>query len=846
MSCIILLKDKLKGIVMQLEVHKFGGTSLADAKCINHVAEIFENLNKQEKRIVFVLSAVSGVTNSLIEILQLASQQNDLYKKKLDNVIQQHQDIITQLIVDSSTNQNLIQQLNNDKEDLKDIFRSVYLGRSFSKLNLELVSGYGEQWSTLILSELLKVKHQNIQRIDAREVLVVEHLPTGPSVDWDQTQNNAHRLIETNDALIITGYVASTKDGIPTTLNRNGSDYSASIFGALLDASSIHIWTDVDGIMTADPNKVRDSKLLQSLSFKEALELSYFGSKVLHPNTMVPAIKKGIPLWIRSTFNQNNPGTKIDGHVSSTGHKGIVKAFASINDISVINLEGAGMIGVPGISERLFGSLRQSGISVIMISQASSEYSISIAVKKDEGTKAQEIIENEFSKELTESHIKGVKIIPDCCILAAIGDGMVHHQGVSGHFFGALARAQVSIRMIAQGSSERNISIIIDQKDLNKALNIAHSAFYLSHQTLSVGIVGVGLIGSTLMKQLEEQKRVLKDQFDIDLRVRALANSQKMLLEEPCTLEKNRLLELGVKLDWDKFCGHIQANHIPHSVIIDCTASSTISKFYPEWLSRGIHLITPNKKANSESFDLYQEIKKIIGQNGNTQDLKNNIQYFYETTVGAGLPIISTLKDLIKTGDKVTKIEGVFSGTLSYIFNEYSSGMNFSHIVTQAKEKGYTEPDPREDLSGLDVARKAIILAREIGMNVGIEDIPIESLVPKELSSSSLSIEEFLEGLKDYDTQMQARMEKAIQKDSVLRFVGTVDIEKGLSVGLREFKKDHAFAQLKGSENIVQFTTNRYQSSPLIVRGPGAGAEVTAAGVFADLLRLSDLLRGSF
>jgi bifunctional aspartokinase / homoserine dehydrogenase 1 len=832
---------------MELEIHKFGGSSLANAECIQKVATIFEELNHPEVRIVLILSAVGGVTNSLIETLSLAAAQNKKYQQALSIVIEKHISIIKELLSDKKIIEKLEKKLIADHEDLKDILRSVWLGKAFSELNMELVSGYGEQWSTLIMTELLKTKSKSITRIDAREILVVEHFSTGPDVDWKRSEENAKGLLARADSLVVTGYIASNPEGVPTTLKRNGSDYSASIFGALLEASAIHIWSDVDGVMTADPRRVKEAKVLDSLSFKEALELAYFGAKILHPKTMVPAMKKGIPLWIRSTFNKDNKGTKIEGHTDAQiGDKstpGVVKGFSTIDDIAVINLEGAGMIGVPGIAENLFGTLRRSGISVVMISQASSEYSISLAVNNEAGQAAKKIIEETFARELDQSHMKGVQLISDCCILAAVGDNMAHTEGVSGSFFGALARSHVNIRMIAQGSSERNISVVIDKKDVDRALNVVHAAFYLSHQTLSVGLVGVGLIGGTLMKQIKAQKEILLKQFDLDLRVRGICNSKNMLLAEPCSLDEHRLEQEGESLDWEKFCKHIKPDHIPHGVILDCTASSEVGELYPKWLKQGIHIVTPNKKANSEGMQLYNELRDIVGMNGDERELKKNRHYFYETTVGAGLPIISTLRDLIKTGDKILKIEGVFSGTLSYIFNEYKLGMNFSDVVLQAKSKGYTEPDPRDDLSGMDVARKAIILGRESKMQADVKDVPIKSLVPDSLAGDDISVEMFLEKLKDFDEEMAVMLEKADANDSVLRFVGTVDLEKGITVGLNEFKKDHAFAQLNGSENIVQFTTQRYNQFPLIIRGPGAGAEVTAAGVFSDLLRLADLLR---
>jgi aspartokinase/homoserine dehydrogenase 1 len=626
--------------------------------------------------------------------------------------------------------------------------------------------------------------------------------------------------------------VARDSRGVQTTLGRNGSDFSASIFGALLDASEIHIWTDVDGVLSADPRRVPNARVIDQLSYNEAMELAYFGAKVIHPQTMAPAVGRSIPIYIRNTFAPESPCTLICAEPAS---ELMVKGITTIEDVAMVNVEGAGMIGVPGTAHRLFGALREEGISVILISQGSSEHSICCAIPAAQAAKAERVVRTAFARELNEGQIQSVDTVADQAILAVVGDGMAGTPGVSAKVFNALGQAAINVRAIAQGASERNISVVVDGRQATRALRAAHASFYLSPNTLSIGVIGPGTVGRVLLDQLAGEQARLAREFKLDLRVRGIMSSKRMLLSD-------RGVEL---LKWQqqfagateaaelmRFVEHVKVDYLPHTVIIDCSADESVARHYADWLSAGIHIVTPNKKANSASMDYYDALRAARRQGAS--------HYLYEGTVGAGLPVIQTLRDLRETGDQIDSIEGIFSGTLAYLFNVYDGSVPFSAIVREAKKLGYTEPDPRDDLSGTDVARKLIILAREMGLKLELAQVKVESLVPRDLAGGS--IDEFLAGLPRYDEAMNKRYLAAKQAGKVLRFVGRVTARGEATVGVVELDARHAFANIALTDNVVRFATARYNKNPLIVQGPGAGPEVTAGGVFADLLRLSAYL----
>jgi aspartokinase/homoserine dehydrogenase 1 len=670
--------------------------------------------------------------------------------------------------------------------------------------------------------------------VDARDVVEVEWGPLGPAVRWDASRANARRLMA--DAgpatLVIPGFIARDPQGLQTTLGRNGSDFSASIFGDLLDAAEIHIWTDVDGVLSADPRRVPDATVIDSLSYHEAMELAYFGAKVIHPQTMAPAVARNIPIWIRNTFAPEKAGTLICAKPDSTH---AVKGITSIDDVGLVNVEGAGMIGVPGTAQRLFGALREDQISVILISQGSSEHSICFAVRDADVERTMRTVRQAFEAELRTGQIQDVAVVRDCSILSVVGDGMAGTPGVAAGVFDALATAGVNVRAIAQGSSERNISVVIDKRQATKALRSVHSRFYLSPHTVSIGLIGPGIVGRALLDQIMSQVPRLLASSRLDLRVRGILSSKKMLLADTA-IDMNQWpaqLAAGRPASHEAFEAHVNADHLPHAVILDCSASADVAAHYPRWLAAGIHVVTPNKKANSGPLALFTQVQDARRAGGS--------HYLYEATVGAGLPIIQTLRDLRETGDEIRRIDGIFSGTLAYLFNVWDGQQPFSAVVRDAKVNGYTEPDPRDDLSGTDVARKLVILARELGMQLELSDVALEGLVPPALMACT--VDEFMARLPELDAPMLARLKAAQAANKVLRYVAALDTATGkATVGVVELERTHAFANMNLTDNVVRFITSRYDKNPLVVQGPGAGPAVTAGGVFADLLRVCSYL----
>jgi bifunctional aspartokinase / homoserine dehydrogenase 1 len=781
-----------------------------------------------------VLSAARGVTDALLALIATAERQEDV-TPGLEAVRNRHVDMATELC-DPHQASEFIHELDADCRDISSILHAVRLTRAASGKTRDLVAGFGEIWSTRLFARYLggRARRQAVQWVDAREIVQVEWTPLGPTVQWDVSRARAAGLRGHSHpaTLIVTGFIARDPKGLQTTLGRNGSDFSASIFADLLDAAEIQIWTDVDGVLSADPRRVPDATVIDSLSYHEAMELAYFGAKVIHPQTMAPAVEKRIPIWIRNTFAPDGQGTLIcESPVSSHAVKGIT----SIERIALVNVEGAGMIGVPGTAERLFGALRDHGISVILISQGSSEHSICFAVPEADAARTERTVRDAFDSELRQGQIQNVDLVTGCSILSAVGDGMAGTPGIAASVFGALAAAGVNIRAIAQGSSERNISAVIDQRQSTRALRSVHARFYLSPHTVSIGLIGPGTVGAVLLEQLASQRERLLRDFHLDLRVRGILTSKRMLLSDT-SLGVDDWRTRGEKAppaDLVAFEEHVHAEHLPHAVILDCSASDAVAAHYPRWLAAGIHIATPNKKANSGSLDLYTRVVEARRAAGS--------HYLYEATVGAGLPIIVTLRDLRETGDEVRRIEGIFSGTLAYLFNVWDGQEPFSAVVREAKAKGFTEPDPRDDLSGMDVARKLVILAREMGLKLELTDVALEGLIPPQLATCPP--DEFMARLPELDAPMLVRLESARTADRVLRYVAALDAASGrASVGLVELERSHPFANINLTDNIVQFVTSRYHQNPLVVQGPGAGPAVTAGGVFADLLRVCSYL----
>jgi aspartokinase/homoserine dehydrogenase 1 len=812
--------------VLSNVTHKFGGSSLADSARIGHVAGLVRA--RAETTQVVVVSAMHGVTDALLALSAAAAANLPHWRDRLGVLQKRHLDTAQELLGEKSA--VACAWLNQRFDELGNVLNAIAVLRGAGHGVAEAVSGNGEVWSSYLLHALLRAKGADYALLDAREVLVVRHEELGVAVDWDATGARLAdwRSQHPQARIIVTGYVARDVDGRDTVLGRNGSDYSGAIFAALYKSQELHIWTDVDGVLSADPRIEPEAVTLAAMSYNEACELAYFGAKVIHPQTMAPAIARGLPILIRNTFKPEHPGTRIDAAGDTSGP---VKGLTLAHGLALLNVEGTGMIGVPGTAERVFAALRAARVSVVMISQGSSEHSICCVVKLAESDTARAAIEGAFARELSAGQISGVAIARDISVLAVVGDRMAGVPGVAARLFGALARSRVNIRAIAQGASERNISVAIARDEATKALRAAHAAFWLSPQTLSIGLIGPGKVGAALLDQIAAAAPRLKREANLDLRLRAVASSKRLLTDERDigNAWRTRFAQAHGDGNLDKFAAHLSAAHLPHAVILDCSGSNDVAAYYPSWLAAGIHVITPNKQAGAGPIERYRAIRAASAVGGG--------RFRYEATVGAGLPIIQTLRDLLDTGDELIAVEGIFSGTLAWLFNRYDGKMDFSTLVREAHELGYTEPDPRDDLSGIDVARKLVILAREAGRELSLADVSVENLVPASLQDADRG--DFMARLAELDAPIAARFARAHANGCVLRYVAQLNRAGKASVGLIELPRDHAFANLRLTDNVVQFSTKRYCDNPLVVQGPGAGPEVTAAGVFADLLRVA-------
>ena len=818
------------------QVYKFGGTSLADGTCLERACELIHQnacLN-----LIVVVSAMAGVTDSLFKALQTKNLE------PIQPFMDLYQETIEKLIKEPAAVRSLEDSFESDIEKIQQIFTSLASGQ-LSHTETSIIIGFGEVWSARLLISLLAQNNaqdplmRDIHELDARKIINVSHGEMGPIVDWNKSQLGLEKeKNKITGILVMGGFLATDLDTNPTTLGRNGSDFSASIIAFLSNAESVTIWTDVDGVMTGDPNQVSGAKIISQMSYDEAAELAYFGAKVIHPKMMSPLIKKNIPIFIRNTFNPNSLGTEIS---AVTNKKQSVKGITTIDDVALVNLEGTGMIGVPGTANRLYSCLQAAGVSIILITQASSEHSICFAVKNESVNLVEQVIKKEFKQEFSSGDLENLQVKNNCNIIAVVGSGMSGTKGIAAGFFKAISDAGVNVKAIAQGSSEQNISAVVNQDDATKAMESIHSAFFSESIDLIIGILGFGNVAREFFNQLQKRSKAIEVDSDINLKVVAIANSRNMLLKESAITESeiNQLSEEenSEKSDVHKIVDHLVSTPGAIKVVVDCTASEDVPAMYKLIFASGIHVITANKKGLSGPIELYEEIMQY--------SKSNRKSFYYETTAGAGLPFIKSLRDIILTGDKVHEIEGIFSGTLSYLFNTYDGSVPFSKIISDAKDLGFTEPDPREDLSGMDVARKLVILAREMNLKINTDDIDLQSLVDQELKD--LSVDGYFEKLKDYDSEMQEKFQQAQKNNKVLRYIAKLDSSGAASVKLEEVDSDHPFAQLKGSENIIIFQTERYSDYPLVHRGPGAGSSVTAAGIFADLLMVStqlDRLKG--
>ncbi len=817
-----------------MKVLKFGGTSVGSVESIRLVIAILEKSISKGERTAVVFSAMGGATNRLIEIGRMAAAGNAEYFELLKVVEERHFATIRGLInvkQQSGTFANVKGLFNQ----LEDILRGVSLIRELTDRTLDLIMSFGERLSTTLVSEALKNKGVRAEFCDARALVRTNTHFGMADVDFETTNRNIlEHFAKTSALQCITGFIGATSEGITTTLGRGGSDYTASIFGAALDAQVIEIWSDVDGLMTADPRKVPNAFTIPAISYAEAMELSHFGAKVIYPPSLQPAFAKNIPLKVLNTFNPDFKGTLVDRKARPQEYA--ITGISSIDDMALVNIQGSGMIGVAGISARLFTALSENNISVILISQASSEHSICFTIDPRSAERAQQVLDKAFENEMAVGDIDSVTIEKNVSIIAIVGEGMRRSSGVSGKLFSVLGKNGINIIATAQGSSELNISVVICKNDLSKALNAIHGVFFLSEtRTLNLFTVGVGLIGSTLLNQIQSQSSYLREGRLLKINLVGLSNTRKMLLEPGGVDPENWREELesqGVKTSIRAFVDRLIELNLPNSVFVDCTSDKDIVKHYEALLDASISVVTPNKVANSGRYEEYQRLQRTALQRG--------VKFLYETNVGAGLPIINTIQGLMDSGDNFIKIEAILSGTLSYIFNTFGPDVRFVDVVRQAKAKGYTEPDPRDDLSGTDVARKILILAREVGIPMEPEEVQITPLLPENCLEAP-TVEAFFAELERSNDYFENLQNEARAQNGVLRYIATLENNQA-TVQLRTVGPDHPFYNLSGSDNIVSFTTDRYKDRPLVVKGPGAGAEVTASGVFADIMSISSYL----
>jgi aspartokinase/homoserine dehydrogenase 1 len=811
-----------------MKILKFGGTSVGSIASIQTLLNILKN--EQGEKPVVVLSAMSGVTNLLVSMAEGAAQGVD-FASSLAELEKRHFEVVKALL-DIQHQNPAFTKLKINFNLLEELLQGVLTLKELTPKTRDQVLSFGERCSTLMVSKIAAQYFPEAIFVDASELIKTDNAFGNAKVNMDLTEQLIRGFYNENKGkmLFVTGFIAGNDAGQITTLGRGGSDYTAAIFGSALNASEIDIWTDVNGMMTADPRMVKKAFPLPELTYTEAMELSYFGAKVIYPPTMIPAFLKKIPIVIKNTFEPEFPGTVIQHDCKASNLP--IKGISSINSISILNLEGSGMVGKSGFSGRLFSLLAREQINIILITQSSSEHSITFAVQPADAERAKALIEQEFELELLANKLEKPEIEANLAVLAVVGENMKQTPGVSGKLFHALGRNGVNVRAIAQGSSEYNISVIISSHDLAKALNAVHDAFFIElTKTLHAFCLGTGNIGKTLFKQLNGHADFLQKNNGIQVKIAGISNTRKMVFNaDGISLDswEDTLQASDEKADLGEFITRMKSMNLPNCVFIDNTASPKPIEFYEEAFKSNISVVTCNKIGNSASYNQYKTFRDTARQHG--------VDFFYETNVGAGLPIIRTLKDLMSSGDRVQRIEAILSGTISFIFNNFKGDANFHDVVKMAQEKGYTEPDPRDDLRGTDFMRKMLILARDAGYEMEAADVEIESMLPKACLDAA-SVDDFYAALKAEDAFFANLKNEAESNGKVLRYIGKLENGKA-TITLQMVDESHPFFTLSGSDNIISFTTDRYKERPLVVKGPGAGAEVTAAGVFADLINV--------
>jgi aspartokinase/homoserine dehydrogenase 1 len=816
-------------------VMKFGGTSVGTGGAIEKLIQIVGARIPDGVRVV-VVSAFSGVTDALIALAQAAGSGDEHFEAPFYALKKRHCDTAAAFLTAAALSQATA-ELDKTFAELRRVLDGISILKELSPRSLDYIMSFGERLSAFLVSRFFAARGIPAEFLDARLLVKTDDQYGKAVVFPKETFANIKKYVEGRPALqIATGFIASTRLGTTTTLGRGGSDYTAAVFGAALDAEKVEIWTDVDGVLTSDPKKVKNAFSIDAISYSEAVEMSHFGAKVLYPPTVQPLFEKNIPIWVGNTFNAEAKGTLISS--SESANPWPIRGISSLSDVALIRVQGTGMVGVAGFSSRLFGSLARRSISVILISQASSEYSICFAVAPPDAEGAQSAIAEEFEREIEAGLLEKPTPEKNLAIIAVVGGRMKSTPGISGKVFYALGRNGVNVVAIAQGSSEINISAVVAKEDESKALNAIHEAFFLAGtRSVNLYLAGCGLIGGTLLEQIAKQRETLADRYKIRINLCGAANSKKMIFAPEEGIEPSKAKELlaangAADFDIEAFVQRMKAANLPNSCFCDCTASESVAAAYESILQAAIPIVTPNKKANSGSFDYYKRLISYSRDRG--------IPYLYEVTVCAGLPVISTLRDLYLSGDRVTRIEAVLSGTLSFIFNSFDGAKPFSALVREAKAKGYTEPDPRDDLNAMDAARKALILARECGMPLEFSQVNIEPILP-EACFKAPDVETFFRELEKSDAAFEKRRAEAAAQGKQLRYVA--EVEAGSArLALRAEPPESPFRSLVDSDNIVVITTERYSKLPMVIKGPGAGAQVTAGGVFADIVRIARTL----
>ncbi len=810
-----------------MKVLKFGGTSVGTVESLRNVKMIVESCNEP---VIVVVSALGGLTDQLINTAQLASKGDVSFLESFAKIVERHNNVIDN-IVPKEKLLDVKSIVNPLLEELGNIYRGVNLIRDLSERTLDIIVSYGERLSSVIISRIIN----KAQHFDSRNFIKTEKQFGKHILSNEVTQSLIHSTFDNNnfEVAIVPGFIASNIDGDITNLGRGGSDYTAAILAATLDASSLEIWTDVDGFMTADPRVINNTYVIDHLSFIEAMELCNFGAKVIYPPTIYPVYHKNIPIKIKNTFNHTAPGTLISEQRPSAEGKAI-KGISSINDTCLITVAGLGMVGIIGINARIFNALAKNGVSVFLVSQASSENNISFAVKNADADLAVHVLQDEFSIELQSGEI--TEIIPErnLATVAIVGENMKHSPGIAGKLFNTLGRNGINVIACSQGASETNISFVIDLKNLRKALNVIHDSFFLSEtQVLNLFIAGVGNVGRHLLQQIRKQQENLLKNKALSLRVVGIVNSRKCLFNRD-GIDIDNYNELLNKATIDATPQNIKDEiinmNIFNSVFVDCTASHDIAALYNDLLSHNINVVAANKIAASSTYANYAQLKSIAR--------RKDVKYLFETNVGAGLPIINTINNLINSGDKILKIEAVVSGTLNYIFNVLSAETPLSKAIAMARDAGYSEPDPRVDLSGKDVVRKLVILAREAGYQVEQDDVKRNLFIPEKYFEGS--VDEFMANISELDAEFEQKRIEAYKNDEHFRFVASMENGR-VEVGLQKVDATHPFYSLEGSNNVILLTTERYKEYPMVIKGYGAGAEVTAAGVFADIISIANI-----